>query len=106
MKRGSSIPWWDVLYEMTNGRTNRIDAYAILDYFKPLYDWLLKQNLTSAESNKINDDEWGCESFLDRKNSKVKSYEKRMIEIVNAACHQVIISNFLLIFFVVVAISL
>lgn len=85
MKRGSSLPWWDVLYEMTDGRTNRIDAQAILEYFRPLHDWLRQQNLTAAESNEISDNDWRCEDFLDRKASKVKSYETRLAEIANTA---------------------
>lgn len=77
MQKGSSIPWSDVLYELTDGRTNKIDPDAILLYFKPLQDWLLKQNLTSVD--------WQCERFLDRKSSGVKSYETRLNEITNGS---------------------
>ena len=41
---GSSAPWPDVIKQMTKGRTNRIDAGAILRYFKPLFKFLKRQN--------------------------------------------------------------
>ncbi len=42
MKMGLSKPWPEALKALT-GET-RMDASAILDYFKPLHDWLKKQN--------------------------------------------------------------
>ncbi|KAF7993377.1 hypothetical protein HCN44_007880 [Aphidius gifuensis] len=44
LSQGSSRPWQDIVREMTRGRTNRIDAGAILRYFEPLYQWLQRQN--------------------------------------------------------------
>lgn len=44
LSQGSSRPWQDIVREMTRGRTNRIDASAILRYFEPLYQWLQRQN--------------------------------------------------------------
>jgi peptidyl-dipeptidase A len=41
MEPGASRPWREVLRE-TTGR--ELDAQAIVDYFQPLYDWLVKQN--------------------------------------------------------------
>ncbi|OAD61134.1 Angiotensin-converting enzyme, partial [Eufriesea mexicana] len=41
---GSSRPWKDVVRQMTRGRTNRMDAGAILRYFEPLNQWLKRQN--------------------------------------------------------------
>lgn len=41
MQPGASRPWPDVLRE-TTGRD--LDAQAMVDYFAPLYDWLLEQN--------------------------------------------------------------
>lgn len=41
---GSSKPWKDVVRQMTRGRTNRMDAGAILRYFEPLNQWLKRQN--------------------------------------------------------------
>ena len=38
MKAGRSKPWPDVLEEFTGKR--KIDPQALLDYFKPLEDWL------------------------------------------------------------------
>jgi hypothetical protein len=39
---GSSKPWPDALEMMTGQR--RMDASAILEYFAPLHDWLIKAN--------------------------------------------------------------
>jgi peptidyl-dipeptidase A len=39
---GSSQPWPDTLEKLTGGR--QMDASAIIDYFKPLEDWLAVQN--------------------------------------------------------------
>ncbi|XP_043597026.1 angiotensin-converting enzyme-like [Bombus pyrosoma] len=41
---GSSRSWKDVVRQMTRGRTNRMDASAILRYFEPLNKWLKRQN--------------------------------------------------------------
>ena len=39
---GSSQPWPDTLEKLTGGR--QMDTPAIIDYFKPLEDWLAEQN--------------------------------------------------------------
>lgn len=39
---GSSKPWPDAMEVMTGQR--QMNASGILDYFKPLEDWLLKTN--------------------------------------------------------------
>ncbi len=41
MEPGASRPWREVLRE-TTGR--ELDARAMVEYFQPLYDWLLEQN--------------------------------------------------------------
>lgn len=41
MAPGASRPWRDVLRE-TTGR--ELDAQAMVDYFQPLYEWLVEQN--------------------------------------------------------------
>jgi peptidyl-dipeptidase A len=41
MAPGASRPWQEVLQE-TTGR--ELDAQAMVDYFQPLYDWLVEQN--------------------------------------------------------------
>ncbi len=41
MAPGASRPWREVLRE-TTGR--ELDAAAMVDYFQPLYDWLVEQN--------------------------------------------------------------
>ncbi len=42
MKMGASRPWPDALEALTGDR--RMDATAIIDYFRPLLDWLEEQN--------------------------------------------------------------
>lgn len=39
---GSSKPWPDAMEVLTNNR--KMEASAILEYFAPLYDWLIKTN--------------------------------------------------------------
>lgn len=66
MQKGSSEPWSKVLYELTDGRADHIDPQSILEYFKPLYEWLLKQNLTDID--------WKCDEFFDDVDNSVRSY--------------------------------
>jgi peptidyl-dipeptidase A len=42
LQLGSSKPWQDAMEAVTGQR--KMDATAIIDYFKPLIDWLKKQN--------------------------------------------------------------
>ena len=42
LKMGSSRPWPDAMEAITGQRS--MSAAAILDYFKPLIDWLKTQN--------------------------------------------------------------
>ncbi|XP_076456252.1 uncharacterized protein LOC143290570 isoform X2 [Babylonia areolata] len=42
LSKGASQPWPDVLEEMTGYR--KLDAGPILDYFRPLWHWLQRQN--------------------------------------------------------------
>lgn len=41
---GNSKPWQETLAMLTKGKTKELDARPLLEYFQPLYDWLLKQN--------------------------------------------------------------
>ncbi|KAK7075582.1 hypothetical protein SK128_019629 [Halocaridina rubra] len=41
---GKSRPWSEALSVLTNGRTNKLDAGPILEYFAPLLAWLQSQN--------------------------------------------------------------
>lgn len=41
---GASRPWQNIVRQLTRGRTNRIDAGAMLKYFEPLNAWLKRQN--------------------------------------------------------------
>ena len=67
MRKGNSIPWPEILETLTDGRTDRINPESILEYFKPLYLWLKKQNLT--------DTNWDCDNYIDNKRRLVKSYD-------------------------------
>ncbi|KFB44168.1 AGAP009753-PA-like protein [Anopheles sinensis] len=42
MAMGSSKPWPDALEVLTGQR--KMSADALLEYFQPLYDWLVKEN--------------------------------------------------------------
>lgn len=42
LKQGSSKPWPDVMKELTG--QSKMDVSAILEYFKPLHNWLKEQN--------------------------------------------------------------
>lgn len=68
MKKGSSLKWSKVLEDLTDGRSNQLDPVPMLEYFKPLHDWLLTQNLS------IN--EWECDKYLDVKRNKVRAYDE------------------------------
>ena len=69
MKLGSSAAWPQVLKEFT-GETDRIDPQAILDYFEPLHNWLLKQNLTDID--------WDCESYIEKNRNVVLPYVSKL----------------------------
>ena len=42
LKLGSSVHWTEALQALTNDR--EVKANSLLDYFKPLTDWLKKEN--------------------------------------------------------------
>ena len=42
LRLGSSQPWQDAMQQIAGTREN--DAQALMDYFKPLTDWLIEQN--------------------------------------------------------------
>ncbi len=42
LAKGASQPWQDTLYELTG--TRQMDGSALIEYFKPLQDWLREQN--------------------------------------------------------------
>jgi len=44
LRLGSSVSWRDAMKVITKGKTDKMDASAILEYFKPLNDWLKEQN--------------------------------------------------------------
>lgn len=44
MRLGSSKPWPDSIRVLTRGKMNRMDSSPIVEYFKPLMDWLTKEN--------------------------------------------------------------
>lgn len=66
MQKGSSESWNKVLFEFTGGQTDKMDPTALLEYFKPLHEWLLEQNLP--------DQSWNCDKYLDYETNHVKGY--------------------------------
>lgn len=42
LELGKSVPWPEAMRKLTN--TSQIDTAAILNYFKPLHDWLVGEN--------------------------------------------------------------
>jgi peptidyl-dipeptidase A len=71
LRKGSSVHWKTILEEFTG--TDKIDSSSLLKYFDPLYNWLLKQNLTNV------DQKWDCESYIDKENRKILSYANRRL---------------------------
>ena len=47
LQLGSSKPWPDAMEVLTGQR--EMDASGLLDYFRPLADWLEKENKQSGE---------------------------------------------------------
>ncbi|XP_019379146.1 PREDICTED: angiotensin-converting enzyme isoform X3 [Gavialis gangeticus] len=56
LKVGSSKPWQEILFSMTG--TSRMDAGALLEYFKPVTEWLEQQNNKTQETLGWPDFEW------------------------------------------------
>uniref|UniRef100_A0A8C5N3T6 Angiotensin-converting enzyme n=1 Tax=Leptobrachium leishanense TaxID=445787 RepID=A0A8C5N3T6_9ANUR len=48
LRAGSSRQWQDVLFEMTGN--NKMDVGPLLEYFKPVTDWLVEENIKSNET--------------------------------------------------------
>ncbi|XP_075033464.1 angiotensin-converting enzyme [Mixophyes fleayi] len=48
MRLGNSKPWPDVMETITGQRN--MSAHALLEYFKPLTDWLVEQNTKNGET--------------------------------------------------------
>ena len=70
--KGSSIKWTKVLEDLTDGRSNQLDPIPMLEYFKPLHMWLLKQNLNVTE--------WDCDKYLDLKQNRVRAYDEELVD--------------------------
>jgi Angiotensin-converting enzyme. len=47
MQFGSSVPWNEALFTATG--ESRLDANALREYFRPLEDWLVAENLRTGE---------------------------------------------------------
>lgn len=69
MKKGSSVPWPQVLKEFTDGKSDRIDPKPMLDYFAPLVKWLKQQNLT--------DTNWDCDSYVNDRTQSFMAYDHK-----------------------------
>ncbi|KFM75119.1 Angiotensin-converting enzyme, partial [Stegodyphus mimosarum] len=44
MHLGSSVPWEKAIQMITGGKTSKMDAKPLLEYFEPLIKWLQEQN--------------------------------------------------------------
>lgn len=49
MQLGSSLPANEVLRHLTRGKTNKLSATALLEYFQPLQLWLQDKNIREGE---------------------------------------------------------
>lgn len=49
MQRGASLPANEILRHLTRGKTNKLSAAALLEYFHPLYLWLQEKNRKEGE---------------------------------------------------------
>lgn len=47
MEKGSSLPWSETLFQATG--ESRLDGSALLEYFRPLEDWLRNENLRTQD---------------------------------------------------------
>lgn len=47
LRLGSSRPWADAMEALTGQR--RMDAGGLLEYFRPLHDWLAAENMRTGE---------------------------------------------------------
>ena len=56
MKMGVSRPWPDTMEVITGQR--EFDATALMEYFQPLTDWLIKQNQMSGDQPGWPDSTW------------------------------------------------
>ncbi|GAU88092.1 hypothetical protein RvY_00850-3 [Ramazzottius varieornatus] len=44
LKMGSSQPWQNAIETITKGKTRKMDAGPLLEFFKPMQEWLTKKN--------------------------------------------------------------
>ncbi|GFR29024.1 hypothetical protein TNCT_428391 [Trichonephila clavata] len=44
MKQGKSKPWKEILSEFSDKKYTKLDATALVNYFKPLMKWLQRKN--------------------------------------------------------------
>ena len=70
MRKGSSVKWSKVLKDFTDGRSDQLDPVPMLEYFKPLHKWLLKQNLTLTN--------WDCDKYIDKRRRLVRAYHEQL----------------------------
>lgn len=49
MQHGASLPANEVLRHLTRGKTNKLSASALLEYFQPLHLWLQDRNIREGE---------------------------------------------------------
>ena len=56
MSMGQSRPWPDAMEVMTGQRD--FDASALMEYFQPLTDWLVKQNEINGDITGWPESQW------------------------------------------------
>nr|WBW70101.1 venom protein [Lampona murina] len=44
LKLGSSVHWTEAMKVITKGKTHKMDAHPLIEYFEPLIKWLKKEN--------------------------------------------------------------
>ena len=50
MQRGASVPLNEIIRHITRGKTNKLSAASLLEYFRPLRVWLQDQNRRNGPS--------------------------------------------------------
>ena len=62
MRQGASKPWTEIMEEMTG--QPKMDSRAMRSYFKPLEDWLIKENRRTGA--KIGWEDGGYEKYCNK----------------------------------------
>ncbi|KAL3837175.1 hypothetical protein ACJMK2_022550 [Sinanodonta woodiana] len=93
LKMGASRPWGEAMSKITNGTDDKLSALPLLEYFKPLVDWLEKNNKQYNET--VGWDLNKCPNFLSSNVLSGSSITKSMGFIIGAmlVLCSIVISN-------------